>query len=130
MASTWPSRRRCSIKSRPRGSVSWMRRKRHATTSICAPGSPATEPAKKEPPLQPQPETAKLLESAHEAIKKKNVKEAIELLEKYLDDPAAPEPKEALLLWDWLRTISSEDFMLRQLAKMSEEELLRFEQGK
>src|SRR5207244_468372 len=89
----------------------------------------ASEPSKNEAPLKPRPETAKLLESAHEAIKKKSVKEAIELLDKYLDDPAAPEPKEALLLWDFLRYIVSEESMLRGLARMSEKELLEIEQG-
>jgi len=81
-------------------------------------------------PREPRPETAKLWEAANEAIKEKDAKKAIDLLEKYLDDPFAPEADKAIRTLSTLKDITSDEFILEELAAMSEEELIAFEDGR
>jgi hypothetical protein len=86
-------------------------------------------PAKEQPPPEPRPETSKLWEAANDAIKKKDVKEAIDLLQKYLDDPAAPEAAVAQQYLDALRSFASDEFLLDRLATMTERQMAALERN-
>jgi hypothetical protein len=91
---------------------------------------PAFPTPKEGPPSKPRPETAALFDAAKEAVKKKDVKEALELLEKYLRDPGAPEIDKAAKWLVFLRDISSDETMLQQMSQVSNADLLQIEQGK
>src|SRR5262245_25705719 len=85
-------------------------------------------PPGKAPPAASM-DSAQIFAAATEAIKNKNAKEAMDLLAKYVMDPAAPQAAKATAWLQILRDISSDKFVLDQMSRLSDAELRNLEAG-